>query len=159
MKVKAFFLLIYLIGSQNTFSQDFFEKVSGHIWEGKGELLGSKASFKMEWMPVLNGKFYQLSFQNQRDDSKDYIFKAIAFYTVKDDSEINGTWYDSRGYSFPLRGHLEENKLLVFWGSPEYEEGKTVYSLEADGHIQVQDYYLKNGEYFNFGNANYQGIN
>lgn len=155
MKRTALFLLIYLIGFQTVFAQSFFEKVSGHLWKGTGELLGSEATFKMEWKQVLDNKFYQLSFQNQRENSKEYIFKAIGFYKIKDNTTINGTWFDSRGYSFPLKGNLQDNKLVVYWGSPEYEEGKTIYSIQPDGRIEVQDYFLRGREFVNFGKAEY----
>ena len=156
MKGTILVVFICSINFQCVFAQSFFEKVSGHIWEGTGELLESEATFKMEWEMVLNDKFYRLGFQNQRNDSQAYTFKAIGFYRVTNDSIINGTWFDSRGYSFPLKGYVQDEKLIVYWGSPKYEEGKTVYCIKPDNRIQVQDYFLKHGGYVSFGKAEYK---
>ncbi|UJH68630.1 hypothetical protein [Allomuricauda sp. SCSIO 65647] len=155
MKRTGLFLLICFIGFQTIFAQDFFGKVSGNLWEGTGELLGSEATFRMEWEQILDGKFYQLSFQNQREESKEFIFKAIGVYKKNEDNLISGTWFDSRGFSFPLKGEVSSDKLIIFWGSPELEEGKTIYTIKNDSTISVEDYILKDGELIKFGNANY----
>lgn len=148
-------LSVILLMVQTMNAQNFFENVSQHKWKGSGELMESAASFQMEWQPILDGKFYKLSFQNQRDESKEYIFKSMRGYRHKTDGGFTGTWFDSRGYSFPLQGNFTENELAVHWGDPETEEGKTVYSINKDGTVSVIDYILKDGKLVPFGKALY----
>ena len=78
-------------------------------------------------------KFYELSFQNQQDASKEYRFKSKGIYRPWENGTFTGTWFDSRGYSFPLKGKFTENELIVYWGNPETEEGKqgTEQHIEA----------------------------
>lgn len=144
-----------LLMAQFVSAQDFFKNISQHKWIGSGKLLGSTASFQMDWEPILDGKFYKLSFQNQREESKEFIFKSMGVYQPKNDGTFTGTWFDSRGYSFPLEGHFTENELTVHWGNPETEEGKTIYSIGKDSMISVIDYVLKEGKLVPFGNAIY----
>lgn len=151
-------LSVILLMVQTMNAQSFFENVSQHKWKGSGELMESAASFKMEWQPVLDGKFYKLTFQNQRDESKEYIFKSMGVYRPKTDGTFTGTWFDSRGYSFPLEGNFTENELTVHWGDFSTEEGKTVYSINEDGTIAVMDYILKDGNLVSFGMALYNKL-
>lgn len=158
MKRKIGFLLVILLMVQYGNAQSFFENISKNGWKGSGELMGNTASFQMDWKSVLDGKFYELSFQNQRDESKDFIFKAKGFYQPKENGTFMGTWFDSRGYSFPLEGSFTENELTVVWGKPELEEGKTVYSIKSDGSVSVMDYILKDGKLVLFGDALYEKL-
>ena len=112
----------------------------------------------MDWQPILDGKFYELSFQNQRDQSKEYIFQAMGVYRPKSDGTFTGTWFDSRGYSFPLEGNYSETELTVQWGNPETEEGKTTYRINKDGTVSVIDYILKDGKLVPFGKALYNKL-
>ncbi|GAA4272894.1 hypothetical protein GCM10022258_21880 [Aquimarina gracilis] len=137
-------------------SQSFFETASKNEWEGKGELLGSTASFRMNWEPILEGKFFRLSFQNQRDQSKEYIFRAMGVYQPNSDDTFTGTWFDSGGFSFPIKGSFSENELVVYWGTPETEEGKTIYTINEGGSVSVRDYVLKDGKLIQFGKASYE---
>ena len=158
MKKVIGFLSIAILSVQTINAQAFFENISQNKWSGSGELLESAASFQMEWQPVLDGKFYELSFQNQRDESKEFIFKAKGIYRARKAGTVTGTWFDSRGYSFPLEGNFTENELTVQWGSPEIEEGKTVYSINKDGTVFVIDYILRDGKLVQFGNARYNKL-
>ncbi|NAS11142.1 hypothetical protein [Poritiphilus flavus] len=159
MKTIVTLLLMAVVGIQICNSQSFFEKVSNLKWKGEGELMGSKASFKMDWKPILDGKFYQLTFQNQREESKEYVFKARGIYRVGESNNVSGSWFDSRGYSFPLKGEVSEDALMVIWGSPELEQGKTIYTIKDGSTIFVEDYVLKDGEFIKFGNAEYKPNN
>lgn len=155
MKNLIIGLLVTAFGIQVGSSQTFFEKISTIKWKGEGQLLGSSASFVMEWTPVLDGKFYQLTFQNNREESQGYVFNAIAMYHIKEDNEVTGTWFDSRGFTFPIKGEVSEDKLIIFWGSPELEEGKTIYTMKTDSTIIVEDFILRDDGLKKFGNAKY----
>lgn len=159
MKTTKLLVLTALLGMQLCASQHFFEKVSGHEWQGKGQLMGSDASFTMDWTPILGGSFYRLTFQNEREASKGYVFKAIGIYQIKEGQQVSGTWFDSRGFSFPLRGEVSDDQLIVLWGTPELEEGKTIYTIQTNSTLSVEDYIVKDGELKKFGNAEYVGGN
>ncbi len=148
-----------LLMAQFMTAQDFFKNISQHTWIGTGELLGSTASFQMNWVPILDGQFYKLSFQHQRDESEELIFKSMGVYQPKNDGTFSGTWFDSRGLTFPLKGNFSGNTLTVLWGTRETEEGKTVYTFTEIGTVTVTDYVLKDGEFVKFGNANYVSDN
>ncbi|WP_149272969.1 hypothetical protein [Pareuzebyella sediminis] len=149
-------LSLILLWVQTGNAQGFFEKISQNEWKGSGELLKRSASFQMDWRPILDGKFYELSFQNQQDASKEYRFKSKGIYRPWENGTFTGTWFDSRGYSFPLKGKFTENELIVYWGNPETEEGKTTYRIKDNGTVSVIDYILKDGKLIPFGNALYQ---
>ena len=151
-------LSVILLMVQTINAQSFFENISQHKWKGSGELLKSTASFQMDWQPILDGKFYELSFQNQRDESKEFIFKSKGIYRPGGNGTFTGTWFDSRGYSFPLEGKFTGNELSVFWGNPETEEGKTIYSIKEGGTVSVMDYILKDGNLIPFGKALYNKL-
>ena len=149
-------VILFMVQSIN--AQSFFENISQYKWKGSGELMESAASFQMDWQPILDGKFYELLFQNQREESKEFIFKSKGVYRPKKDGTFTGTWFDSRGYSFPLEGNFTENELTVYWGDPATEEGKTIYSINENGTISVMDYILKDGKLLPFGNALYNKL-
>ena len=148
--------MVSLLWVQYGNAQSFFEKIAKNAWNGSGELMGSAASFQMDWTPVLGGKFFELSFQNQRDESKDYVFKSKGLYQPNENGTFTGTWFDSRRFSFPLEGSFTENEPRVVWGTRELEEGKTVYSITSDDSVSVTDYILKDGKLVVFGKALYR---
>ena len=156
MKRILFFAFVVFTISQGV-SQTFFDTATKKSWEGEGTLMGADAKFKMQWDKVLDGRFYRLKFENQRETTNGKIvFKAIGFYRVTDSVSFHGTWFDSRGISFPLKGILAENQLVVHWGTPDTEIGKTVYTVVAGGKIAVEDFIEQNGELVNFGKSIYQ---
>ena len=127
-------------------------------WTGSGSLMGSDATFKMDWQKVLDDKFIKLEFQNERrskDDGKLIKFGATGFYQIVNNTTIVGNWYDNRGITFPLIGTLEGKKLTVLWGSDGTEQGKTIYSVNQDDKISVYDFILIDGVYRQFGSASY----
>ena len=71
------------------------------------------------------------------------------------DGQVSGTWFDSRGVSFPLKGSFTDTELLIEWGSPDIETGRTVYTLSVSGDLVVTDYVNSNGREIRFGEAIY----
>ena len=131
--------------------------------------MGTEASFKMKWDWTLDNKFLYLEFQNSWKPSNrenvtrtgktvlkgDVVLKAKAYYKPITNTEFEGTWFDSRGITFPVRGTLKDQLFTVIWGSEDTEQGKTEYLLLPSGQIEVKDYILNNGKYAQFGNAVY----
>lgn len=126
-------------------------------WNGIGILMGEKATFTMDWQRVLGNQFIKLEFQNKRKsgNNEDIVFRATAFYKIVSDTMVTGNWFDNRGVSFPLKGHIKENVLAIFWGNEETEMGKTIYRYTSNNIIAVEDFIMNNGKYYKFGNATY----
>lgn len=150
---KYFIVLLILLGTFSLHSQSFFQNALGQ-WEGDGTLFGMAASFKMSWSQELNGQFYKLEFENRFSDQTgtERVMTAHGYYSP---DLSKGQWYDSRGMILPLKMELEGSKLTVLWGSPESEEGKTIYTIESSNRILVEDFVKRNGTYATFGNASY----
>lgn len=138
-------------------SQNLSDKFEGS-WEGKGTLMGAETSFKMNWDKVLNDQFMKLTFTSHRVSGEEAIlFHATAMYKL-DEEHWAGTWFDSRGISFGVDGTESKNTLTVEWGSPDIEQGRTVYSITDENEITVTDYVNRNGSYSKFGEAVYQRV-
>lgn len=155
---KKYRVLVYLLLFSCTISaQSIMETLEDTRWEGTGTLMNSPATYKMHWERTLDNSFIKLQFENKRvdKDGKEINFKSHAYYKVGEASKVTGTWFDSRGISFPLKGSVSKKELIIFWGSPETEEGKTRYTLQSDTEIHVMDYILRNGTYLPFGKAQY----
>jgi len=160
MKFKKYYYLstlVLLLVSYSISGQNILEKIENTSWEGTGTLMGASATFKMSWTQELNGSFYHLNFENKRSakDGSEIEFKAKAFYKVTNDSIVFGTWFDSRGISFPLKGKSLENELIIIWGNEQTEQGKTTYTYLDKKKIVVKDYILNNEKYLQFGAAEY----
>lgn len=158
MKNKMFlFMLLAILGVCTAQGQTMFDQLMSKSWTGSGTLMGAEAKFEMNWKSVLNGQFIQLDFKNQRGTGDSaIIFTARGMYKL-DGTTVKGTWFDVRGISFPLNGTVTSEELVINWGTPETEEGKTVYSLK-EGGVVVTDYILRDGNYIPFGNAVYEGV-
>jgi len=148
------FLALPSIKAQS--SASFFEKIEGD-WSGTGELFGTPATFKMSWHEVLSGQFFHLQFSNsfKNQNGNTQGIEAKAFYRLDESTESSGYWFDSRGVMFGLKFSIKENQLIVLWGDPEIEEGKTEYRLIDGERIEVKDYVKRNGTFSQFGEAVY----
>jgi hypothetical protein len=140
--------------AENT-AKDFFARLAGD-WQGAGEVRGMASAQKMGWEPVLDGKFLRLSFDNRMtgDDGKAWRFSAQAFYRIQDDGTIAGTWFDSRGVSFPLSGSIDAgDTLMILWGTDDSERGRTRYRLTATGLDVTDEVMTKEGGWRTFGRS------
>lgn len=156
-KIFTIFFVLFIF-AETAYSQSFWESVANGSWEGSGTLLGSEAEFNMNWNWVLADQFLKLEFQNKRisDSGEELILKSHAYYQPKSDSLYEGTWFDSRGVTFPVRGILKDSSFTVNWGSPETEQGKTIYTLVSDTELEVTDYFLRETTYVKFGETVYK---
>ena len=160
MKIRLIVLVIVCITSlwEGLSAQTIFDTFTSNEWNGEGQLMGSSATFKMKWSSVLNDNFYQLNFENRRyDNDKEIQFTAIGLYRVEAQS-ISGTWFDSRGISFPLVGTVNDSSMVIQWGSPDNEMGKTIYELINTSELKVKDFILKDDNEIQFGTATYQKL-
>jgi hypothetical protein len=134
-------------------AKDFFGRLTGG-WQGTGEVRGMESAQRMSWEPVLDGQFLRLSFDNRMsgEDGREWHFSAQAFYRIEDDGTIAGTWFDSRGVSFPLSGSIgEDDTLTISWGTDDTERGRTSYRLAAAGLEVTDEVLLPEGGWRTFG--------
>ena len=130
----------------------FLGRLAG-AWQGTGEVRQMAADMRMRWEPVLDGEFHRLSMENRMtgQDGQSWHFKADAYYRVRKDGTIAGTWFDSRGISLPLRGHVEGDAMTIDWGTPDIERGRSTYRLTADALEVTDEVYTKDGTLAVFG--------
>jgi len=110
-------------------------------WRGEGTTSGMPSKQQLHWESVLGGKFVRLTLDNRMTtpDGKEWHFEAQALYRVQADGTVGGTWFDSRGFTFPLKGTADDaGTLTVDWGSDDTERGRSHYRI-ADGKLEVTD--------------------
>lgn len=110
-------------------------------WEGEGTTSDMPSKQRLQWESVLGGKFVRLTLDNRMEtpDQKEWHFQAQALYRVLPDGTIAGTWFDSRGFTFPLKGRADDSGVLTIdWGSDETERGLSRYRI-ADSRLEVTD--------------------
>jgi hypothetical protein len=156
--VLALILLLVAVFGQPAPAQEasLIDRFTG-AWEGHGELFRTDATFSMKWEWVLARKFVHLTFQNrvQGSGGVERVLEAQAFYKPSGEGEFEGTWFDSRGMVLPLRASVEDSTLTVLWGTPETEQGRTIYRLIEENKIAVEDLVLKGDQWHPFGHASY----
>jgi hypothetical protein len=134
-------------------------------WDGKGELFGKAAVFRMEWSRALGGRFLRLEFSNAfapeaPEADPIPVISAMAMYRAGNpapaDGRIRGTWFDSRGVELPLEATASDSTLVVRWGGDgDAEQGRTTYVWTGPGTARVTDEVLKDGNYQVFAAADY----
>ena len=110
-------------------------------WQGEGTTSDMPSQQRLHWETVLAGKFVRLTLDNrmQTPDGKEWHFQAQALYRVPADGTIAGTWFDSRGFTFPLTGRTDDSGVLTIdWGSDDTERGLSRSRIE-NGRLEVTD--------------------
>lgn len=158
--VIVLIILSFSINAQNDKQKEYsiLTALIDENWTGNGLLMGEEATFTMDWQRVLDNKFIKLEFQNKRKSgtNEDIIFRATALYKIVNDTIVVGNWFDNRGMTFPLKGSLKEDELIILWGNDETEIGKTIYHYSNESNtITVEDFIMNNGIYSKFGSATY----
>lgn len=133
-------------------AEAFLGRLAG-TWQGAGEVRQMAADMRMRWEPVLEGQFHRLSMENRMtgQDGQSWHFKAEAYYRVRTDGSIEGTWFDSRGISLPLTGRVEGDAMTIDWGTPDIERGRSTYRLTAETLEVTDEVYAKDGALAIFG--------
>ena len=133
-------------------SDSIFKRLRGS-WSGEGKTLEMPASLRMSWEWVLGEKFLRLSLRNEMRAASGQIqlFEGHAYYQPAA-GKCEGTWFDSRGFSFPIKCSVEGQSLTAMWGTTGQENGKSVYSFLADDKLEVIDSVRqKDGSWREFG--------
>lgn len=159
-KTKSVALLFVLLLSLNQNVKGVEEIASlkrlEGTWAGEGKFMGNGARLELKYEWVLNGKFLRLSLKNESRTAggERQLFEGHVYYEAKSDGSVAGTWFDSRGVSFPVKGSFEGDALTVLWGSAATEQGKSVYRFVDARTIEVVDSVLaKDGTWRQFAAA------
>ena len=156
MRLSPFHLfavvLLLFVPSQNN---QFLSRLEGS-WQGDGKAFGMAANMQLKWEWVLNKKFLRLSLKNEMStpNGQKQVFEGQAYYQATGADKYEAQWFDSRGVTFPIKAHLEGDALIAMWGSPDKEEGKSVYRLVDASTLEVIDNVKqKDGTWREFGRA------
>ncbi len=153
-KLLAVSTLLVLLTATTATTQTnaFLSRLEG-TWQGEGKAFGMPAKMEIKWEWVLVEKFLRLTLENDMGaPNSRRLFQGRAYYKAISADKFEAHWFDSRGESFPIKAQLEGDALVAFWGSPEKEEGKSVYRLVDDSTLEVVDSVKqKDGTYREFG--------
>ncbi len=136
-------LLLFSQGLAQSQADPFLNRFSGS-WQGEGKAFGMAARLHMKWEWVLGNRFARLGLRNEMQgaNGQKQVFEGHAYYQpvgVATEGKYEARWFDSRGVSFPIKAHIEGDALVAFWGSPETEQGKSVYRVIEPGKMEVVD--------------------
>lgn len=124
-------------------------------WRGPGTVLGRPIVMEQEWAPALNGAFSELRMRHlPSDTSTRASFEGRGLYRAvgtRAADSVHGSWHDSRGISFEVRGACEGATFSSHWSGPE--RGRTLYTLRAGALEVVDSVYLPAGGAREFGRS------
>jgi hypothetical protein len=147
-------LVLLLIPFQAQSQQDqFLSRLEG-TWEGEGKGFGMPARLQLSWQWVLDKKFLRLTLRNEMTAAggQKQIFEGTAYYKALAANKYEAQWFDSRGVTFPIKAQVEGDSLVANWGSPDKEEGKSIYRLSDKDTMEVVDSVKqKDGSWREFG--------
>jgi hypothetical protein len=152
VSLVGFALLLLVPGAVYPQSESIFKRLNGS-WSGEGKTLEMPATLRMSWEWVLGEKFLRLSLKNEMKAASGNVqlFEGHAYYQPSE-GKCEGTWFDSRGMSFPIKCTVEAQSLTAMWGVPGQENGKSVYAILAGGKLEVVDSVKqKDGSWKEFG--------
>lgn len=135
----------------------FFAQIAGE-WQGTGEVRGMASVQQMSWQPVLDGHFVRLSFDNCMTgaDGQEWRFQAHGYYRIQDDGTVSGTWFDSRGVSFPIKGSVDDGgTMMILWGTDDTERGRSRYRIGGDALEVTDEVLMPEGGWRVFGRASF----
>lgn len=140
-------LTLLLLLSSSGYAQSSTEPLLNRFngtWRGEGKAFGRTAHLDMTWERVLGNRFVRLSLRNemQSANGQKQVFEGHAYYQpvgTPSDGKYEARWFDSRGVSFHIKAQTEGDTLVSFWGSPETEQGKSVYQVIGTDKMEVVD--------------------
>ena len=112
-------------------------------WRGSGTMFGRPSEATLSVRPVLGGRFIELSYRAGQ-------FEGRAMYQFVDGGMWRAQWFDNRGTTFAIQGYQIERSLRSAWGTPETEQGQTLYHLRPNGRLSVTDSVRRDGVYREF---------
>jgi hypothetical protein len=140
LSLCALILLAPFAGRADEPRDHLLNRLSG-AWKAQGQAFGLEAKFHMQWAWVLQNRFIQLSYKIEMrgKDGQSRIFEGTAFYKPAANGKYEGMWFDSQRAIHPIQATADSSALIALWGTPETEQGKSIYRLLDDNRIEVVD--------------------
>ncbi len=148
----------FTLGLAQSQGDAFLNRFNG-TWQGDGKAFGMSARLQVKW-EWLGNKFLRLSLRNEMRGAggQTQVFEGLAYYQAAafnsptNEAKYEARWFDSRGVSFSIKAHIDGDALIALWGSPETEQGKSVYRIMEPGKMEVVDSVRqKDGTFREFG--------
>lgn len=139
-------------------AQTVREALTG-VWTGTGRLNGLEAQATQTWSSELGGRFRKLTYRVtlQLKEGRTARFEGDAYYPGRSACPCIGTWFDSNGEVYELRGEESEGKLVSEWGRRGESVGRTEYRLSGRDQLEVTDWVkTKDGNWREFANISYR---
>ena len=103
-------------------------------WIGAGTLQGRPTHVELTLTPAPGGALRLHWFSVVESDPR-VPFEGEALYEPQGPGAYDARWRDSQGGRHTVQGRVTGQALTALWG----ESGRTVYSLQADGALEVID--------------------
>lgn len=128
-------------------------------WRSDGNAFGQPAQSTMQWGPVMDGCFWQLSYviETNPDTDSANTFNGRGIHRHMEGS-VSGQWIDNWGAMHDLRGSVSDTELIVFWGEATDQLGRSRYELTEDGAIQVTDWILTDEGWQQFNDNRFERV-
>lgn len=152
-------MMIGLLGSPAASAQtapQVFAALEGS-WEGEGTLFGSPARFEMRW--ELIHAVAVLTFANSVIDPAGAVtpvLGAVAIYRTST-ATPRATWEDTRGIQVSIAWTATDSTLVSAWTAPT-ESGRTTYTVNLDGTVEVVDEVRQPDGLVLFGQGTYRRV-
>ena len=104
-------------------------------WIGPGTLQGRPTHVELTLTPVLDGRLTRLQWVSVPQGEARGLFEGEALYEAQGPDAYTAQWWDSQAGRHAVRASLAGQALTALWG----DKGRTVYSLQADGALEVVD--------------------
>jgi hypothetical protein len=131
---SAFDGLYHRIPEATAPAPSFLTRLSGG-WIGVGQLLERDSHVELRVEPILGRPLFALNWRNVVLSDPRSPFEGIAIYEDTGNGEFVATWWDSQGAKHPVKAGTTESSMTSAWG----ENGRTVYTLLANGELEVVD--------------------
>src|SRR5262245_14987164 len=77
-------------------------------WIAEGKAFGSDAVTRMEWTPVLGGRFHRVTYRIEMKaaNGRESVFEGVGHYQTTGAASARGYWADNGGELHPLKSTL-----------------------------------------------------
>ena len=131
------------------------EKFAG-TWKAEGTSFGLPSKSTMIWTKGLADKFYRIEYQIDMDrDGKTETFLGHGYYR---NGGNDGFWADTGGALHPVVTRYTENMLSTIWGEAGGQQGRSNYTLDKGGNIEVVDWILRDDGWREFNRTMFRRV-